>query len=146
VGHDPQHRVAPAWDLNAFAGAGAIRSTASDMLRYVDAQLHPEHIKGETGPASTLRAAIDLSHQLRSDAGPGMKIALAWHYIEESGIYWHNGGTGGFNSYVLFSPKDDFTVVVLFNETVNQSGGFADRAATHIVARLTGKPAIALAD
>ena len=32
-------------DLDAFAGAGAIRSTASDMLKYLAANLHPETVQ-----------------------------------------------------------------------------------------------------
>src|SRR5262249_26148763 len=36
--HPPVH----AWDLDALAGAGGIRSTAGDMLTYLEAQLHPE--------------------------------------------------------------------------------------------------------
>jgi serine-type D-Ala-D-Ala carboxypeptidase/endopeptidase len=32
----------PNWDLPTLAGAGAIRSTANDMLKFVDANLHPE--------------------------------------------------------------------------------------------------------
>ena len=35
-------RPTPAWDLDAFASAGGIRSTAGDMLTYLEAQLHPE--------------------------------------------------------------------------------------------------------
>ncbi len=143
VGHDPQHHETHAWDLDAFAGAGAIRSTAGDMLTYLDAQLHPEKLPpANAGPASTLAAAIKLSHELRADALPGMRIALGWHYIEDSGTYWHNGGTGGFNSYAMFNPKEDYTAVVVFN----QSGSFADRVAQHVEARLMGKKAISLAD
>ncbi len=40
-GHDSHHHVAHAWNLDALAGAGAIRSTAGDMLTYLEANLHP---------------------------------------------------------------------------------------------------------
>ncbi len=43
-GHGAQHQKAHAWDLDALAGAGAIRSTASDMLTYLEAQLHPDTV------------------------------------------------------------------------------------------------------
>jgi CubicO group peptidase (beta-lactamase class C family) len=39
------HRPARAWDLAAMAGAGAIRSTAADMLTYLEANLHPDRVK-----------------------------------------------------------------------------------------------------
>jgi len=35
-GHTADHRPGHAWDIDALAGAGALRSTASDMLTFVD--------------------------------------------------------------------------------------------------------------
>jgi len=150
-GHDAQHREAHPWNLDAFAGAGAIRSTASDMLKYLEAQLHPDRAgRGSGGnsdsPSATMGRAIELSHELRSEAFPGMRVALAWLYIEETGTYWHNGGTGGFNTYAFFNPKQDCAAVVLFNTTVLSNGGFADRLGQHIAQRLSGKPAVTLGD
>ena len=37
-----------------------------------------------------------------------MHIALNWFHIDETGSYWHNGGTGGYSSYALFNPDKDF--------------------------------------
>jgi CubicO group peptidase (beta-lactamase class C family) len=145
-GHNPAHRPVPAWDLGALQGAGAIRSTASDMLTYVEANLHPEKLPaGNAGPGSTLRSALEQQHVLRADAMPGTKIALAWLFEEETGNYWHNGGTGGFTSYAFFNPKGDYAAVVLLNTTLGSTGSFADRLGTHISQRLAGKPAISLA-
>lgn len=137
-GHDAKHNLAPAWDLDAFAGAGAIRSAASDMLTYLDANLHPEKIQ-------TAATALALSHQPRADVAPGLRIAFAWLYNNEAGNYWHNGATGGYSSFALFNPKNDYAVVVLFNTTISGTGGsFADRLGEHISQRLAGKPAISL--
>jgi serine-type D-Ala-D-Ala carboxypeptidase/endopeptidase len=147
-GHTANHQPAHAWDLDALAGAGAIRSTAADMLTYLEAQLHPESIQpgGGSAAGATLGAAIRNQHELRADAGPGMKIALAWLYDKDTGTYWHNGGTGGFSSYAFFNPQGDYAAVVLLNTTVGGPGGsFADRVGQHISERLAGKPAIALA-
>jgi D-alanyl-D-alanine-carboxypeptidase/D-alanyl-D-alanine-endopeptidase len=142
-GHDGHHRPAHAWDLVAFAGAGAIRSTAPDMLTYLEAQLHPESIKPEGGSVgATLAAAVRFQHELRADAGPGMKIALAWLHDTETGNYWHNGGTGGYSFYAFFNPQGDYAAVVLLNTTAN---GFADRVGRHISERMAGQKAIALA-
>ena len=47
-GHTAQHQTARAWNLDALAGAGAIRSTASDMLSYLEAQMHPNSVKHAT--------------------------------------------------------------------------------------------------
>jgi CubicO group peptidase (beta-lactamase class C family) len=147
-GHDADHSPAHAWDLDALAGAGAIRSDISDMLTYIEANLHPENLKHVAGdsPAATLAAALVQQHELRADVGPGMRIALAWLYIEDSGDYWHNGGTGGFSSYAFFNPKGDYAAVVLINTAPGETGGFADRIGQHISQRLAGKPAISLGD
>ncbi len=137
-GHDGEHHPAHPWDLDAFAGAGAIRSTASDMLTYLEAQLHPDKF-----PALT--AAIQQSHELRADAMGGMRIGLGWLYVEKDGFYWHNGGTGGFSSYAFFDPKNDCAAVILFNTTISPGGSFADLLGAHVRQRLVGEAAVSLA-
>jgi CubicO group peptidase (beta-lactamase class C family) len=147
-GHTAEHKPAHAWDLVAIAGAGAIRSTASDMLAYLEANLHPESVKahGDSASAKTISAALTQQHELRADAMPGTRIALAWLFESESGNYWHNGGTGGYSSYAFFNPQGDYAAVVLLNTTLGPKGSFADRLGMHISQRLAGKPAISLAD
>lgn len=151
-GHTGGHRPAHAWDLDAFAGAGAIRSTASDMLIYLEANLHPERVKpaNASATARTISAAIVQDHEIRSDALGGMnssqKIALAWLYNPATGDFWHNGATGGYSAYAFFNPKGDYAAVVLLNATIGPQGSFADRLGEHISERLAGKPAISLGD
>lgn len=144
-GHTADHRVAHSWDLDALAGAGAIRSTANDMLMYLEAQLHPEKAgSGRSSKARTLSAALKLSHELRAEAVPGMQIAFGWLYVTADGTYWHNGGTGGFSSFAFFNPQSDYAGVALLNTTVSATGSFADLVGHHVEQRLTGKPAAAL--
>jgi CubicO group peptidase (beta-lactamase class C family) len=138
TGHNSQHQPAQAWNFDALAGAGAIRSTAADMLTYLEAQLHPDKVP--------LASALSMCHELRADALPGMKIGLAWLFENDTHNYWHNGGTGGYSSYALFNPQGDYAVVVLYNTTIDANGSFADRLGAHIAQRLTGKPAILLRD
>jgi CubicO group peptidase (beta-lactamase class C family) len=118
------------------------------MLTYVEANLHPEALKSAAGSSAggTLSAALVQSHQLRADAFPGTRIALAWLFASKTGDYWHNGGTGGYSSYAFFNPKADYAAVVLFNTTLGSNGSFADRLGEHISERLAGKPAISLAN
>ena len=46
-----------------------------------------------------------------------MQIAYAWHIQTKNGnsIIWHNGGTGGYRTYMGFDPKSRTGVVVLSN-------------------------------
>jgi len=142
------HRRAHPLEFDAFAGAGAIRSTAGDMLAYLEANLHPENLNpaADSKAASTLAAALTLSHQLQGDdLWPGMRIALAWLYQTNTGNYWHNGATAGFSSYVFFNPKGDYAAVVLLNAAPGVDDSFVDRLGQHISHRLAGKSAISLA-
>lgn len=135
-GYNARHHPAGPLRLDALAGAGAIRSTAGDMLTYLDAQLHPEQF-----PA--LSAALIQSHRLRGDAGPDSRIALAWIYDPRAETYWHNGETQGYSSYAFFRPKGDYAAVVLMNTAPN-AFGLTGQLATHIRQRLAGEPAISL--
>jgi CubicO group peptidase (beta-lactamase class C family) len=145
-GHDGDHKPAKAWTQDALAGAGAIRSTAADMLTYLEAQLHPDKLPrsaSSTPSGKTLAAALAASHVIQGESNPGMHIALNWQRIDRSGEFWHNGATGGYSSFALFDPEHDFAIIILSNTT---AGGhdFTAVLARHIAQRLVGKPAVPL--
>jgi CubicO group peptidase (beta-lactamase class C family) len=98
------------------------------MLKYVEAEIHP--------PAGEMAKAIAFQHEIRADVDGG-KIAINWFFQEDTGTYWHNGGTGGFRSYAFFNPKLEVGGVVL----VNRSSGLADALGGQIAALLEGKEA-----
>jgi len=110
TGHDATGKVAKPWDLGAFEGAGALRSTAHDMLTYLRALMHPS-----AGPLS--KAASLVAQPRRPTEMDGVKIALAWHVESRQGeeIVWHNGMTGGYASFVAFTADRKRGVVVLTN-------------------------------
>jgi CubicO group peptidase (beta-lactamase class C family) len=143
-GHDADLHPAHAWDLAALAGAGGIRSTAGDMLTYLEAYLRPDKVKPETGfgGSATLSQAIKDALPLRNGIGPRMSIALAWQFDIDSGVYWHNGETGGYSAYAFFSPLTDTAGVVLINAAI--ASNFTDKLGLHIRARLSGDRAISL--
>jgi D-alanyl-D-alanine-carboxypeptidase/D-alanyl-D-alanine-endopeptidase len=145
VGHDANHQPASAWDLTALAGAGAIRSSAKDMLTYLEANLHPEkYVATRSLESESIAAALKQAHELRGEAWPGGRIGLGWLYDPSTQMYWHSGGTGGYTSYAMFNPQADYAVIVLSNTAGGPNGMFADLLALHIRQRLDGKPAISL--
>jgi CubicO group peptidase (beta-lactamase class C family) len=147
AGHDGSHKPAGAWKLDALVGAGGIRSTAADMLTYLEAQLHPDHLPrtaSATRDGKTLAAALAASHVIHGDAMPGMHIALNWLRVDDSGAFWHNGATGGYSSFALFDPAADYAVIVLSNTSVGGDRSFTDDLGKHIVQRFAGKPAVSL--
>jgi CubicO group peptidase (beta-lactamase class C family) len=146
-GHTAAYQDAGPWNLDSLAGAGAIRSTADDLLVYLEANLHPEKLplsKSASPGAHTLADAIKLSHEQRNTASPGMHIAFAWLQVDANGTFWHNGATGGYSSFVFFNPREDYAGVVLVNRTVGTQGSAADLIGQHVSQRLAGRPAISL--
>jgi CubicO group peptidase (beta-lactamase class C family) len=110
-GHDGRRRPVPDWDLGALPGAGALYSTARDLLIFARAHLHPE--------TTPLAAALRLVQEPRVKANRWIGLGLGWHTVPVRGTahtaLWHNGGTGGFSSYLAILPKADAGVVVLAN-------------------------------
>ena len=99
---------------SCLAGAGGLRSTPREMLRYLAANA------GLT--ESKLAGAIADAVKERAEAGsPGMGIGLGWHIQKRKDgvVVWHNGGTGGFRSFCGFDPKTKTGVVVLANSTAS---------------------------
>jgi len=122
LGHDPQGKVAANWDLPTLAGAGAIRSTTTDMLKFLDANLHPER--------GALQRAMAFAQQERAPAG-NMVIGLNWltAHAGPDKIVWHNGGTGGYRTFIGFDPSRKTGVVVM----TNSAGEGADDVGFHIL-------------
>ncbi len=109
-GHDLAGRPVANWDLPTFAGAGALRSTVGDLLKFAAANL------GLT--KSGLEPAMELEQTPRHDAGAAtMRIGLGWHIAKkyEAELIWHNGATGGYHSFIGFDKKKKLGVVVLAN-------------------------------
>jgi len=124
LGHDDGGAVAKNWDLPTFAGAGAIRSTTIDMLKFASANLHPERGK--------LQEAMAFAHETRAAAGaPNRTIGLNW-MIQTTGantIVWHNGGTGGYRTFLGLDPAKKTAVVIMTNST----GAGADDIGMHLL-------------
>jgi len=106
-GHDRRGRRVPHWHLGALAGAGALRATAGDLLRFLAVQLDP--------PDTPLGAAVRLTHAERARR-TRLGIGLGWLRLDDKaagGVLWHNGGTGGFRSFAGFAPGRGTAAVVL---------------------------------
>ena len=109
-GHGMRQRPVDAWYLDGLAGAGALRSTAPDLLRYLQAQAKPD--------STPLAGAIRRTHRLREPARRHA-FGLGWMRTElpTGELWWHNGGTGGFRSFAGFSPDRGRAAAVLVNDS-----------------------------
>jgi len=109
-GHSATLQPVPNWDLPTLAGAGALRSSTNDMLTFLGATL--EYVKSPLAPA--MAAMLDLRRPTGVDK---LQIMLGWHVLTAHGreIVWHNGGTGGYRTFIGFDPAARTGVVVLSN-------------------------------
>jgi D-alanyl-D-alanine-carboxypeptidase/D-alanyl-D-alanine-endopeptidase len=109
-GHDAAGAAVSGWDFAVLAGTGALRSTANDLLKFLAANLDP----GDGVLAADLREA----RRVRAATGvPDLDIGLAWHVLHRFGadVVWHNGGTGGYHSWLGLIEKKRTAAVVLCN-------------------------------
>jgi serine-type D-Ala-D-Ala carboxypeptidase/endopeptidase len=111
-GHSRLGRPKPHWHFDALAGAGALLSTAPDLLAFL--RLHA----GE--PAGPLAEAARETQVARAHTGR-LEFGLGWMLLPASGkvpydLLFHDGGTGGFRSAAAVSPERRVAVVVLSSQ------------------------------
>jgi CubicO group peptidase (beta-lactamase class C family) len=103
--------------LGAMNGAGVLKSTVSDMIKYGLANLNP--------PNTLLGSAITKSQEITflpfTEAGR-IKIngRLGWFQtihkdLPNETFIWHNGGSGGYSSDIFINKNKSSIVVVLYN-------------------------------
>jgi serine-type D-Ala-D-Ala carboxypeptidase/endopeptidase len=103
-------KTVPTWTFEAFAPAGALRSSASDMAIFLQACLG--------GQGSPLRSSIDASIQPQFEAADtGGHIGLAWQLTDDgdNSITWHNGATAGSHAFVAFNREKGIGIAILCN-------------------------------
>ena len=139
LGYLEDGKLTPHWDLPTLAGAGALRSTANDLLTFLEANLQP----GQTPMAEAILNTHKLRHQTFAPTGgllgllggvakwirrlqgsPLVEreetgVGLGWFVEYMPGIDRevrnHNGGTGGHRSFCGFIEETQTGVVVLSN-------------------------------
>ena len=103
TGHSRRGRPRQPWTGEALAPAGGIRASIQDLARLARALLD--------GSAPG-RSALD---PVANFAGPAARIGAAWLTLDARGrrITWHNGGTGGFSSWIGLDREANTAVVLL---------------------------------
>jgi serine-type D-Ala-D-Ala carboxypeptidase/endopeptidase len=110
-GHHLQ-QVVGHWDLApAFAGAGALRSNIKDMTNFLAANMGVIE--------SSLNDVLQQCHEQQPTPVSQFSVGLGWVLSNSNtaDIVWHNGGTGGFRSYLGFNRKTQQGVAILSNST-----------------------------
>lgn len=98
------------WHFQALAGAGALRSSAADLIRFGQALLNPD--------ATPFPEAIRLLLTPRADfSGPSTQIGLGIllsRFLNEP-AWEHDGGTGGYRTSLQIQPDSQTVRVILIN-------------------------------
>lgn len=103
-------KVVKPWSFDAVAGAGALRSTAADLMKFGEAMLHPEQ--------TPLKDAFAIALQAQADApAMGGQIGLGVFLGKREGemFFSHDGGTGGYSSSLQVIPSKEVVLVALIN-------------------------------
>lgn len=104
-GHDGDGTVLPP-PRNELQAAGALKSTVTDLLKYLR-----WHIV-ETSQA------VQLSHAPTFTEG-NYAVGLNWQMLTANGrrLIWQEGNIPGYTSYLLFEPELNLGLVILTNES-----------------------------
>lgn len=129
-GHNDKGKVVPNWEVTGLEGAGALRSTADDLLAYAAANLGL--VRTPILPAALL-AHLPRKHV--SDI-PALYIGYFWNVMNFAGKAYvlHAGRSGGYFALVLMSPAD-LSAVVFLSDT---EGDFT-KESWRLLELLTGK-------
>jgi D-alanyl-D-alanine-carboxypeptidase/D-alanyl-D-alanine-endopeptidase len=123
AGKEPGHN----WTFQAMAGAGALRSSAADMLRFGEALIEP----AKTPLAPAIRRMLEVHAPYRDmSAEIGLGIIIA--KLDGEREYTHDGGTGGYRSTLQVIPGLKRVRVVLVNNS--------DLAASQVLAATRTDP------
>ena len=97
------------WDFSVLAGAGALRSTANDLLKFLQACMNPAD-----GPVA---AALKMSLSQRRPRASERDVALGWFVANRFGdeVVWKDGGTGGYATFIGYSTKTQRNFILLSN-------------------------------
>jgi CubicO group peptidase (beta-lactamase class C family) len=108
-GHDPKGKPVPNWTFDVLAGCGAFHSTADDLLTILEANFHED--------GSEISKALGLARKPHFEHWTG-NVGLGWQIQPGAGdqiVHWHNGGTGGYVSFMGFDKSAKLGVVILSN-------------------------------
>lgn len=109
-GFDEDNHPVPNWHFDVLAGAGAIRTTATDMAKFISANL------GFTKTPLYV-SMLDAQKMLRQGDNEYEKVGMGWIGIDFIGTraVVHGGTTGGFSSYVLLATEKKKGVFIAWN-------------------------------
>ena len=137
-GHDADLTAVPPWNLGALQGAGALRSSAHDMLAF--GRVFLERTTEDDGGGDPELLGLEQSAAMtlvprRSTDSDGYMVGLGWHIDMDEGVWLHTGQTGGYAASLSVIPERGQVVVLLTNTATGLVAGLAQRVRDLIAGR-----------
>jgi CubicO group peptidase (beta-lactamase class C family) len=121
-GHSARGKPVSNWDFHPdLGGVGAIRSTAANMRRWLDA------LRGD--PEGPLADALARSREVLIET-ESRKLGYGWLHLplNDRFVLAHDGGTGGFSSFAVVDPDNERASLVLMDTSMIDAGSLSDLA------------------
>lgn len=134
-GHLSLGTAASPWHfLVDLAGVGGVKASLDDLVRYVEAQLGRRGDARLAAVLATTHAAVDLGSAGAAPSAGEPEMGMGWIRLRLNGrlIIGHDGGTGGFSSFVAIDLERRRAVVLLMDTALSNLGGLADLGA-HLI-------------
>jgi CubicO group peptidase (beta-lactamase class C family) len=126
-GHFSNSRPTGPWDVRVdLAGAGGVRATLPDMVRYLEGQL---------GMRDSSITPILAQTQGQIGGAGRQATSMAWETLTTNDgrtFVMHPGGTGGFSSFLAFDRAAKRGVILLSDTALTDVGGLR-RLAMHLL-------------
>ena len=112
VGHSKAGKVASGWTFATLEACGGLRSNGKDMAIFLES--------AGSMRETILKNAFEMAQRPWRETGSTDKfVGFCWMRQKSPGgdatLIWHNGGTGGYRSFLGFIPESNIGVVVLSN-------------------------------
>jgi len=110
-GHDQKLARIRSWNMPpAFAGAGALRSTANDLLKFVSAAVG-------LAPSPLAPVFAEMMKVLRPTDKPDTQVGAGWFITNGHGdpLVWKDGGVAGYSSFLGYCATRKSGLVLLAN-------------------------------
>lgn len=136
-GHKANGMAAPVWPVFAWFAAGALRSTALDMLRFGEANLGHQEIDGRPVPKELISAMHTAQIPVYPLPNGKAKQGMAWvtNLGDEAGQHVEvlkNGGTVGFGTVILINPHKDAAIFIAVNQAQSNPAPIAVQIGRHL--------------
>ena len=116
-GHDDRGKLSQNWEFEGMAPAAGFYSTATDLLRFLQANMYPKDDERQKVYEVVQQGRLDVDFpgwDRSTQVGYGWLISLL---SEESNlpVHWINGGTLGYRGFMGFTKDTGKGVVILSN-------------------------------